>query len=107
MEYLCLLSGLITSSSHVIDVWSPHLNSPSRCTLAKATDQHHERSPLRGSFRAFGPQGEVLLDGLHLNDKYVMVWERSLPGYVAMNVYGHLLQDQGNELAYSYVLQCS
>ena len=36
--------------------------SPSRCTLAKATDQHHERvsSPLRGSLLAasaarFGP----------------------------------------------------
>ena len=43
----------------------PVWDSPSRCTLAKATDQHHERVPLRGSFRgAFGPQGEVLLDGL-------------------------------------------
>ena len=39
--------------------------SPSRCTLAKATDQHHESSLLRGSFWAFGPQGEVLLDGLN------------------------------------------
>ena len=36
-------------------------------TLAKATDQHHAWARLvRGSFRAFGPQGEreVLLDGL-------------------------------------------
>ena len=45
--------------------------SSSRWTLAKATDQHHERctahySPLRGSFRAFSLQGEVLLDGLIL-----------------------------------------
>ena len=30
----------------------PYKSSPSRCTLAKATDQHHERSPLRGSLLA-------------------------------------------------------
>ena len=44
-----------------IDQTPVHL-SPSRCTLAKATDQHHERvsAPLRGSLLAasaarFGP----------------------------------------------------
>ena len=75
-----------------------HVISPSRCTLAKATDQHHERvssplrgsfrafgpqvevlrgSPLRGSFRAFGPQGEVLLDRLHVIQmlhRFPLVW---------------------------------
>ena len=50
-----------------------HGSSPSRCTLTKTTDQHYEYArrcvacylPLRSSFRAFGTQGEVLLDGLH------------------------------------------
>ena len=43
--------------------------SPSRCTLAKATDQHHERvSPLRGSLLAasaasFGPSALKPLRG--------------------------------------------
>ena len=37
--------------------------SPSRCTLAKATDQHHERAAARLATR---PQGEVLLDGLSM-----------------------------------------
>ena len=72
------VSVQITFFSHQ----SLHSYSPSRCNLAKATDQHHKRTSVRrcaarfsllhSSFRVFGSQGEVLLDGLHSYEQHIL-----------------------------------
>ena len=65
-------------------------HSPSRCTLAKATDQHHERvsrsarARQLSSFQAFGPQGEVLLDGLTRQEARSASWEPKARGMSAL-----------------------
>ena len=70
---VCLLFFFLFSF-HLHISFLLHYTSPSRCTLAKATETNTTSvSPLRDSFRAFGPQGEVLLDGLH----YRSTWEKT------------------------------
>ena len=54
----------LLASKHDRFVWHTY-TSPSRCTLAKATDQHYECAAAQLAIvSGFGPQGEVLLDGL-------------------------------------------